>query len=109
MSFNFVKQLEQAVRTIAGDVHSIGLPLGIGRLGIVKTSRHLVQAPSAFRRIDGPLRAVPSPIIERSEVQTIQRHPPLDLLGSFLDRQLLHIGLSAKAYVPALGEPKQPR
>ena len=77
--------------TIASDVHSVRPPLGICALGVVKASGHLVQAPSALRRVDGPLRVVPLMILERSEVQTIQRHPPLDLLGSFLDRLLLDI------------------
>ena len=83
--------------TIAGDMHPVGPPCLVGALRIVKANGHLVQAPSALRRVDGPLRAVPLMILERSEVQTIQRHPPLDLLGSFLDRLLLDIYRSDRA------------
>ena len=95
--------------TIAGDMHPVGPPCLVGALGIVKASGHLVQAPSAVGRVDGRPRVVPSPILERGEIQTKDRKPPLDLLCPFLYRQLLHIRLAAKTNVPALCEPSEPR
>ena len=61
-----------------------------------------------MRGIDRRYSVVPWLVFERLQIQAIDGHPSLDLLGPLLNRDLLDVCLPAKTNAPPLAEATQP-
>ena len=93
---------------IGSYMNSLGSDVFVGTLRVVQTSRHLVEAPSACCRKDGSGFVVTFELLKAAEPNPKECHPPLYLLGPFLDWNLLDVGLAPQGHFPSLRKAKEP-